>query len=65
MELTSDNKLGCGNIEWKGGNTTHLDIYKQKASHHSQDSTNDGLATPALPCLPLLQPAIPKVPSQD
>ena len=33
---------------------THLDIYKQKASHHGQDSTNDRLATPALPRLPLL-----------
>ncbi len=63
MELTSDNKLG--NSKWKGGDATHLDIYKQKASHHGQDSTNDGLATPTLPRLPLLQPAIPKVPSQD
>ncbi len=50
MELTSDNKLGRGNSEWKGGDATHLDIYEQKASHHGQDSTNDGLATcPAPP----------------
>ncbi len=53
--MTRDKKSGRGNSEWKCGNDTHLDIYKQKASHHSEDSTNDRLATPVLPRPPLPQ----------
>ncbi len=48
-------------MTWKGGDSTHLDDDRRRtygASLHSQDSTKDRPATPALPCLPLLQPDI-------
>ncbi len=48
-------------MTWKGGDSTHLHDDRWRtygASLHSQDSTKDRPATPALPRLPLLQPDI-------